>query len=53
MPGGGINEKNISEFKKAGFTSIHLSAKSRSLPAHLEPTIDLNILEKVLSLSSE
>jgi len=53
MPGGGINEKNISEFKKAGFTSIHLSAKSRSLPAHLEPTIDLNILEKVLSLSSK
>lgn len=53
MPGGGVNEINMPLFLEAGFKSIHLSAKSATHPAHLEPIIDPVILEKVITLSSK
>lgn len=53
MPGGGINDNNVSLFIDAGFKSIHLSAKSSNSPAHLEPVIDPTILKNVITLSSK
>ena len=53
MPGGGINDNNVSLFIDAGFKSIHLSAKSSNNPAHLEPVIDPTILKNVITLSSK
>mgnify|MGYP001236950926 FL=1 len=53
MPGGGINDKNAPLFLDAGFKSIHLSAKSATHPAHLEPIIDPYILKNVITQSSK
>lgn len=53
VPGGGINDKNAPLFLDAGFKSIHLSAKSATHPAHLEPIIDPYILKNVITLSSK
>tara|TARA_B100000963_G_C22574608_1_gene647770 strand:- start:630 stop:1313 length:684 start_codon:yes stop_codon:yes gene_type:complete len=53
MPGGGVNDKNVSLFIDAGFKSIHLSAKSSNNPAYLEPVINPTILKNVIMLSSK
>ena len=53
MPGGGVNDKNVSLFIDAGFKSIHLSAKSSNNPAYLEPVINPTILKNVIRLSSK
>ncbi len=53
MPGGGINDNNAPLFLDAGFKSIHLSAKSATHSAHLEPIIDPYILKNVITLSSK
>ena len=53
MPGGGINDKNAPLFLDAGFKSIHLSAKSATHPAHLEPIIDPYILKNVITQGSK
>jgi copper homeostasis protein len=53
MPGGGINDNNVPLFLDAGFKSIHLSAKSATHSAHLEPIINPHILKNVITLSSK
>ena len=51
MPGGGIHHNNAPHFLEKGFKTIHLSAKQMDTPAHVEPTIDPTILERVLSIA--